>query len=85
MIPIHELLSRIRWNREYSKADFKIGYYDRLEDTVVTVSLKKISFQPDNHFSFELYDDSAKLHTVPLHRIRKVYRNGELIWERKSG
>jgi len=31
MKPIHEILNRIRWDREYARADFKVGYYDRLE------------------------------------------------------
>lgn len=83
MIPIHELLNRIRWDAEYGRADFKIGYYDRIEDTIIIVPLKKLHFEPDDHFSFELYDDSAEVHMVPLHRIRQVYRNGELIWERQ--
>jgi uncharacterized protein (UPF0248 family) len=84
MTPIHELLNRIRWDAEYAKADFKIGYYDRIEDEIILVSLKRIHFDPEDRFSFELYDDSTELHTVPLHRIRQVYRNGELIWERPS-
>lgn len=82
MIPINELLSRIRWDSEYAKADFSIGYYDRVENLVVIVPLKSIEFEPDNRFSFLLYDDFGELHSIPLHRIRQVYRNGELIWER---
>ena len=44
MIPIHELLSRIRWDREYAEGQFKIGYYDRVEDRVIFVAFEKISF-----------------------------------------
>ena len=29
MIPIQELISRIRWDREFGNADFAIGYHDR--------------------------------------------------------
>ncbi len=32
MIPIHELLSRIRWDPEFAKGNFELGYYDRAED-----------------------------------------------------
>jgi uncharacterized protein (UPF0248 family) len=29
MIPIRELLDRIRWDPEFAKSEFAIGYYDR--------------------------------------------------------
>lgn len=84
MIPIHKLLSRIRWDTEYGKGDFKIGYYDRLEDRIIVVPLKQVCFESSNHFSLEVLEDSTELHTVPLHRIRQVYKDGELIWERPA-
>ena len=82
MIPIHELLSRIRWDEEYGKADFVIAYYDRLEDRLIPVPLKELYFDREDHFDFELLDEEGVTHTIPLHRIRQVFRNGELVWER---
>jgi uncharacterized protein (UPF0248 family) len=82
MIPIHELLSRIRWDRQFGEGDFVIGYYDRVEDTVIRVPMRELFFQPDNHFAFDLIDQEGALHSVPLHRIREVYKNGKLIWHR---
>lgn len=82
MIPIHKLLARIRWDIEYGKADFKIGYYDRVEDKIIVVLMKQVFFEPGNHFSFDVLVDSTELHMIPFHRIRQVYKDGELIWER---
>ena len=82
MIPIHELLSRIRWDRQFGEGDFVIGYYDRVEDAVIRVPMRELFFQPDNHFAFDLIDLDGALHSVPLHRIREVYKNGKLIWHR---
>lgn len=82
MIPIHELVSRIRWDEEYGKADFVIGYYDRVEERIIPVSLKELYFDKEDHFDFELLDEDGVTHTIPLHRIRQVFRNGELVWER---
>lgn len=82
MIPIHQLLSRIRWDPEFGKADFKLGYYDRIEDEIIVVPMKEISFEPGNHFSFEFADNSGESHTVPFHRIRQVFKDGALIWQR---
>ena len=84
MIPIHELLNRIRWDKDYGDAEFIIGYYDRIEDIIISVPLKSLYFDSEDHFDFELVDDDGITHTIPLHRIRQVYRNGDLVWERKS-
>ena len=82
MIPIHEVLSRIHWDRQFGEGDFVIGYYDRVEDAVIRVPMRELFFRPDDHFAFDLIDQDGVLHSVPLHRIREVYRNDKLIWHR---
>ena len=82
MMPIHELLSRIRWDKQFGEGYFIIGYYDRVEDCVIRIPLRELFFQPDNHFAFDLIDHDGALHTIPLHRIREVYKDGKLIWHR---
>jgi len=44
MIPIHELLNRIRWDPEFARGDFQLGYYDRAEDRIILVPLKEVRF-----------------------------------------
>lgn len=83
VIPVHELLSRIRWDEAYGKADFVIGYYDRVEEGLLFVPLKALYFDPQDHFDFQLLDEEGVSHTIPLHRIRQVLRNGELVWQRQ--
>ena len=82
MIPIHELLNRIRWDKEYGDAEFVLGYYDRIENKIINVPFKELYFDKQDHFDFTLVDEQGEVHTIPLHRIRTVYRDGELIWER---
>lgn len=82
MIPIQELLSRIRWDPDFSTGTFQIAYYDRVLDGLVRVPFQSVHFPVDTHYSFELVDDQGAVHTIPLHRIREVYRNGERIWSR---
>jgi uncharacterized protein (UPF0248 family) len=82
MLPIQELLNRIRWDEDFGRAEFSIGYYDRIEKTIVVSPLKGIDFPADRPGVFELTDPDGRTHTIPLHRIKVVYRNGELIWER---
>lgn len=83
MIPIHELLNRIRWDEDYGNADFVIGYYDRVENRIIKVRLKELFFDKEDHFDFELIDDVGEAHTIPLHRIKEVYRDGDLVWRRE--
>ena len=84
MIPIHELLNRIRWDKEYGNAEFTIGYFDRVEDRIISVPFKEIYFDRQDHFNFSLIDEEGEFHTIPLHRIRQVFRNGDLVWQRKG-
>ena len=82
MIPIHELLNRIRWDDEFAKGEFVLGYYDRIENRIIKIPLREIYFESRDHFAFQVYDDEDELHNVPLHRVREVYKDGELIWHR---
>lgn len=84
MIPIQELVNRIRWDDRFGAARFTIGYYDRVENRVVQVPFSQVSFEPGDHFAFQLLDAEGELHSVPLHRVREVYRDGELIWHREG-
>lgn len=83
MQPIQDLLSRIRWDANWAKDDFRIGYHDRILQRVVVVAFRELIFSKDDHFSFELIDEEGALHSVPYHRAKAVYRNGRLIWHRE--
>lgn len=82
MQPIQDLLNRIRWDAEFAKAEFTLGYYDRVCDGIVRVPMRQVQFVPGDHYFFRVLDAEGALHEVPLHRVREVYRNGELIWFR---
>ena len=82
MIPIQDLLHRIQWDAEFGQGEFTIGYYDRRWDRVVKVPLQRIGLEPGRHFSFDVISEDGAVRMVPFHRVRKVWRNGELIWQR---
>jgi uncharacterized protein (UPF0248 family) len=82
MIPVHELLSRIRWDEAFGKADFVIGYHDRVSGKVEYVPFTQLAFPADDHFRFVLVDEEGAVHNIPYHRVREVLRNGERIWYR---
>lgn len=82
MVTIRALLNRIRWDREYGRGEFAIGYFDRVAERVIVVPLAEARFDPDDRFSFQLTDAAGEPLTIPLHRVCEVYRNGELVWHR---
>lgn len=82
MIFVRDLLSRIRWDREFGKGSFEIGYLDHVLKRIIRIPFRDIYFEEGNHFSFRLKDDSGEEMVIPFHRIREVYRDGSLIWQR---
>jgi len=83
MITIRELLNRICWDPEYGRGEFAIGYFDRIEKRVVVIPLGEARFAGGDKSSFQLVDAEGEPVSIPLHRVCEVYRNGELIWNRK--
>jgi uncharacterized protein (UPF0248 family) len=82
MQPIHALLARIRWDAEFAKARFVIGYWDRVQGKVLRADLHEIAWDTENPSFFDLVDDEGCVHAIPFHRVREVWRDGRLIWER---
>ncbi len=82
MLPIHKLLNRIRWDPRYRTGRFALGYLDRIAGGVVVVPLDFIRFPAESPGTFEVWDEDGRLHRIPFHRVRRVYRDGRIIWER---
>jgi Protein of unknown function (DUF504). len=81
-MPIDVLLNRIQWDRDFGWAEFSIGYEDRVAAAILVVPLHQVVRIPGDRFSVRIVDGEGVWHRVPLHRIKQVYRNGELIWQR---
>lgn len=82
MIPIHELLNRLRWDTEFARGGFVLGYYDRVADGLIRVPAGRITLTPGEHFSFQVTDADGQVRDIPFHRVREVYKDGALIWHR---
>ena len=81
MQPIRELLNQIRWDPNF-RGEFEIAFVDHAKPELERVSVRDLRFDPDNSFSFQLLDPEGHWVSIPLHRIREVYRDRELIWSR---
>ncbi len=82
MIPIQELLNRIRWDPEFAKGNFQLGYYDRAEDRIILVPLQEVTFPEESPHTFEIFDLEGQSHRIPFHRVREVYKDSQRIWHR---
>jgi len=82
MESLRDLLNRIRWHPDFRSGTYELGVYDRVCDRIVRMPLAEVRFEPGNTFVFLLDDDNGQTRTVPLHRVREVYRDGALIWKR---
>ncbi len=82
MIPIHELLNRICWDSEFGKGTFEIGYYDRMEQRTIRIPFEEVLLEKGNHATFQLMGANGELQSIPFHRVREVYKDGDQIWRR---
>ena len=83
MIPIYKLLCRIRWDKEFGSGQFEVGYYDRVLDSIIRVPVTEIIFPADERNTIQVMDQDGIIRSVPLHRIKEVYKDKALIWHRE--
>jgi len=83
MMPIHELLARIRWDSAFGRGQFTLGYIDHDTDELRYVPFKDARPDRNNPSMLDLVDKHGELVSLPLHRIRQVLRNGERIRQRE--
>ena len=84
MTPLQDLLTRIRWDPQFGRGVYEITYIDRFTRQEVRLPLGKSSIAQGISGGLQLNLDNGETPYIPLHRIRKVYRNCELIWERPT-
>lgn len=82
MQPIHQLLARIRWDAEFSRGRFAVGFWDRVARKVLSIELRDVVPNAVNPSLLDFVDGEGVLRSIPLHRVRRVWRDGILIWER---
>lgn len=82
MIPIHELLGRIRWDPAFARGRFELAYYDRVERKLIRVPIERVQFPAGDRFFVEAVAPDGEVRSVPLHRVREVVHDGAVIWRR---
>ena len=82
MMPIRQLLARIRWDPEFGRGRFELAYLDRKKRALVFVPLDEVITTPGERFAFDVVDEDGFVRSIPYHRVREVWRDGERIWAR---
>ncbi len=83
MVPLHELLARIRWDPDFGRGEFVIGYLDHSHQGLVYVPLSDVHESTEGHFAFEVAGDDDAARSIPYHRVKEVWKDGALIWRRE--
>ena len=79
MIYIGDLLNKIRWDKKLKPEEYTIVYFDRIAEKTFEIPFADLGRRGGFFF---LKVDGGEVN-FPLHRIRKVKRNGKVIWERE--
>jgi uncharacterized protein (UPF0248 family) len=82
-MPVQEMLSKIKWDKKFGEGDFEIGYWDRVTKSIIKISYSDIGLSNQNNFTFRIIDHMGKIRSIPLHRIKMIWKNKELIWSRE--
>lgn len=81
MQPLQQLLHRIKWDAIFGKGQFALGYYDRVAHKERVVPFASISMDAGNG-SISVHDEDGLVVHIPLHRVRTVYKDDVVIWQR---
>ena len=80
MIPIHELISKIKWDQNENPEAYSLFYYDRIKKSLIEFKFTEIERIEDSFI--KIFRD-LELISIPFHRIKQVKKEGKIIWERK--
>ena len=77
MIPIKDLINKIKWDKRENPEDYILIYIDlgKRKELAYT-SIKRLEG------NFMVIDRDLEEVEIPLHRIREVKKKGKVIWKR---
>jgi len=84
MQPLQDLLHRITWDPEFGKGHFALGFEDRIAHREIVVPFASVQLDPDRPGTLSFREEDGTIAHVPLHRVRAVYKDGVIIWQRRG-
>lgn len=78
MLPIHQLLNKIKWDKRENPREYTILYFDRIKKDLIKIPYTKIKRLEGGFMVLDNEEES----NIPLHRIKKVTKNDVVVWKR---
>lgn len=78
MIPIKELINKIKWDKRENPEDYALWFLDL--DKLVEMKYTDIKNIDGNFMVVEKEGEEVE---IPLHRIREVRKKGVVVWKRE--
>lgn len=80
MIPDHEMLNKIKWDKNLNPDEYTIVYLDRIVNKGIEIHYKDII---EHGKTFMLVNSKTGPTDIPLHRIKMIKQSGKIIWARE--
>jgi uncharacterized protein (UPF0248 family) len=82
MQPLQDLMHRMQWDADFGRGVFSLGYYDRVARQERIVPYASVRLDPERPDTLSVGDEEGMVRHIPLHRVRTVYKDGVVIWQR---
>ena len=79
MIPIKDLLNKIKWDKRELPEEYLVYYLDRISQKLIKINYNDIKKFEDNFIVIEKNNEETY---IPMHRIKEVRKNNVLVWKR---
>ena len=81
MITAFELLNKVKWDKSENHKEYILAYQDRFKPTNIEIPLSEVIAVEQLAFTIRVGNDDVE---VPMHRLRKIYKRGLLLWSREK-
>ena len=54
-----------------------------MKNKIIDVPFDDMAMIKGDNFAFKIIDPNGKIRSIPYHRIKRVFKNEELIWKRE--
>jgi uncharacterized protein (UPF0248 family) len=82
MIPIQDLLNKLKWDPYEEPFSYSVFYWDRIAKKLREVKYRDIVDVRDGYMTIVRQESEVM---IPLHRIRVVKKAGVTVWDRMLG
>ncbi len=72
-----DIINKIRWDERENEEDYSFGYFD---NRIKKFNFKSIDFEESTKFALAVKTEHGVKY-IPFHKIKRVYRKNEIIWE----